>query len=460
VSIPTARTPAPALPVAVAVLGLAHAAIMIVYNLTRLGLPGIARLDDRFPWTLFWMGARAATTAAFVVAAVAAVSLARSRRSPGAALAAAGLVIGTLALVLELVVMWMYPQMDVRLGWRADASFALSWIHCFPPIVAAAGLCAAGWRDRAVRVIAPATMGAALVLGAPPPLERWAYQVAERGTWQWDPDVGDYVQVVDARLWIVPGIDAACALAWALGMAMVALRLPPIPADTVAPRPPAPALRRFAVSLVAMVVVGLAAGVAIAFAQGKPYADTRWLSLAIPIAVALVTAGVGVALTSLTVVDVTPRAARFAAFGAICVFWCVAVVAMQTLHSYRPRTGGPLDPVLFSVFEPPWMPGMVGAIVAALALLAMIAMLASASRQAGEPPGRAQALVILLAVVIGALTTPWVLGFGTRRAAMDSLQIATLVSAVVVNLVAWFALARSAWRTALAFDRSVIASPP
>jgi hypothetical protein len=459
VSIPAARTPAPALPVALVVIGLAHAAMVVVLNMWRVDLPGVGRLGPTFSFFLFWMGSRAATTSAFVVAAVAGVALARSRRSAGAALMAAGFVVGALALTVELVVYWMYPA-GASGRWRGEAMVGLSWVMCVLPVVTAVGLCAAGWRDRAVRLMAPATLGAALVVGAPPPLLRWAYQVVEGGTWQWDSDVGDYVQVVDARLWIVPGLTAVCAIAWALGMVMVSLRLPPIPADTVSPRPPAPALRRFAVSLIAMVVFGLAAGVAIAFAQGMPYADTRWLSLAIPISVAIVTAGVGVALVNLAVVDVTPHAARFAGFAAICVFWCVAVVAAQTLSSYRPRPSGGLNPLLFAIFEPPWMPGMVGAVVAALALLAMIAMLASAARQAGHRPGRAQALIIVLALVIGALTTPWVLGFGTRRVAMSSLQIATLVSATVVNLAAWFALARSAWRTARAFDGSVIASPP
>ncbi|HUQ03511.1 MAG TPA: hypothetical protein VM261_13510 [Kofleriaceae bacterium] len=459
-SIPAARPPSPALPVAVAVIGVSGAALTFVLNLIRVELGGFGSTGNMHFWVLFWMGARAATLGAFVVASVAAVSLARSRRSAGAALASASFIIGSLALAIELVVMWMHPQMEARVGWRGDVTLALGWVFCVPPIAGAAGLCAAGWSDRAVRLMAPATMGAALVVGAPPPLMRWAYQVAESGTWRWSADFGDYVQVPDARLWIVPGIDAVCAIAWALGMVMVALRVPPVPSDTVAPRPPAPALRRFAVSLVAMVVVGLAAGVAIAFAQGKPASDTGPLSLAIPISVAIVTAGVGAALVNLAVTDVTPRAARFAGFAAICVFWCVGVVAAQTLASYRPRPTGGINPLLFSVFEPPWMPGIAGAIVAALALLAMIAMLASASRQAGQPPGRAQTLVILLALAIGALTTPWVLGFGTRRVAMDSLQIATLVSAVVVNLVAWIALARSAWRTALAFDGSVIASRP
>ena len=106
------------------------------------------------------------------------------------------------------------------------------------------------------------------------------------------------------------------------------------------------------------------------------------------------------------------------------------------------------------------MPGMVGAAVAVMALLNINAALTHVARQAGQPPSRAQNIIILLALVIGALTTPWVLGFGTRSLEMDTLRIATLGSAALVNLAAWIALARSAWRTAIAFDEAVIASAP
>jgi hypothetical protein len=106
------------------------------------------------------------------------------------------------------------------------------------------------------------------------------------------------------------------------------------------------------------------------------------------------------------------------------------------------------------------MPGMVGAAVAVLAMLGMASALTAIARQAGQPPSRAQTINVVLALVIGALTTPWVLGFGTRRLPMDSLRIATLVSAAAVNLAAWIALARSAWRTAAALEKPVIASGP
>ncbi|MBZ0237358.1 MAG: hypothetical protein K8M05_33885, partial [Deltaproteobacteria bacterium] len=123
-------------------------------------------------------------------------------------------------------------------------------------------------------------------------------------------------------------------------------------------------------------------------------------------------------------------------------------------------TGPGLNPLLFAIFEPPWMPGMVGAAVAVVALLAIASSLAAIARQAGQRPSRVQTVVIVLALVIGALTTPWVLGFGTRRLELDTLRVATLASAAVVNLAAWIALARSAWRAAAAIDAPVIASAP
>ena len=93
------------------------------------------------------------------------------------------------------------------------------------------------------------------------------------------------------------------------------------------------------------------------------------------------------------------------------------------------------------------MPGMVGAVVAVVAILSMASALNAIARQAGQRPSRGQTVVVVLALVIGALTTPWVLGFGTRSLEMSSLRVATLVSAAVVNLAAWIALARSAWRS-------------
>jgi hypothetical protein len=82
----------------------------------------------------------------------------------------------------------------------------------------------------------------------------------------------------------------------------------------------------------------------------------------------------------------------------------------------------------------------------------MTAGLAAAARHAGQEPGRFQLVVVVLALVIGAATVPWLLGFGTRALPLDGLRIATLGSATVVNLAAWFALARAAWRTAAAAE--------
>jgi hypothetical protein len=100
------------------------------------------------------------------------------------------------------------------------------------------------------------------------------------------------------------------------------------------------------------------------------------------------------------------------------------------------------------------MPGMAGAVAAVAALLFITSGLAAVAREAGQPPGRAQAVIVLLALVIGAATVPWVLGFGTRTIPIDGLRIATLASAALLNLASWLAIARVAWRVAAALERT------
>lgn len=457
-SIPALRPPAPALPMAVAVAGISHAAIMIVLNIFRTDPDGLQDPDNARLWALFGIGGRAATIGAYIVAAVASLSLVRSRRSAGAALTAAAFVVASLAMCVELVATWMWPWFEANQGIRADVLDVTHWTLSATAVASVAGLCMAGWADRGVRLIAPAAIGASLIVSAPPPLIDRAFGWVERETWRWSVEAGAYVQIPDARMWIVPSIMAVATLAWAAAIAVLVMRQPPIPVDTVAPRPPAPALRRFAVSLLVMAAVAVAAGITIALVQGKPADGTGPLALLIPIVVGIAAAGVAAALVNIAVTDVEPRAARFTGFAAICVLWCVAVIAAQTLASQRPRASGPMNPLLFAIFEPPWMPGMVGAAVAVLALVGIAAALTALARQAGQRPSRVHTLVILLGLAIGALTTPWVLGFGTRSLEMSSLRVATLASAAVVNLAAWIALARSAWRTAAAFDEAVTAS--
>lgn len=462
-SIPALRPPPPALPVAAAVAAMAHAGLTIALNVIRMDPWPLYNPAYQRYWPLITMGARAVTIGAMIVGAAAALSLVRARRSAGAALTAAAFLTAAVALCAELVATWIWPWYEAGRGWRADVLHVTDWVIAAPPLLAAIGLCAAGWADRAVRVIAPGAIGAGLVLASPPPLTSWAYSWIEHGTWRWSVEAGSYVQVPDARMWIVPGMIAAASLAWGVGVVLLVQRLPPVPVDTVAPRPPAPALRRLAVALLAMAAIAVVAGIAIALLQGKPAHGARPFELAIPIAVAVACTAVAAALVNVAVTDVVPRAVRGAAIAAIAVLWCVAVVAAQTLASQRPDPdlSGGLNPLLeFAIFDPPWMPGMVGAAVAVVALLAMASTLTAIARQAGQRPSRVQTVIIVLALVIGALTTPWVLGFGTRRLEMDTLRVATLASAAIVNLAAWIALARSAWRTAAALDAPVIASAP
>lgn len=213
------------------------------------------------------------------------------------------------------------------------------------------------------------------------------------------------------------------------------------------PRSPAPSLRRLAVALAVVAVVVIAAGLAVALAQGQPSARTHPLELVVPVAVAVAAALLAAALLELLRADLPPRASRALAVAAVLVVWIVAVVAAQTLWARRgaPRPG-------FTIFEDPWMPGLVGAAVAGAALLALAVGLDALARAGGRAPARGHAAIVALALVVGAATAPWVLGFGTRSQPLDGLRVATLGSAALVNLVAWLALARGAWRAAADAD--------
>jgi len=447
VSIPALRPPPPALPVAALVAAVAHAGTTVALNLIRAGTWSSYGPSYQWRWPLIAMGGRAITIGAMIVAAAAALALVRARRSAGAALTAAAFVTSSVVLCVELVATWIWPWHEAGAGWRGDVLHVTDWVIAAPPLLAVIGLCAAGWADRGVRLVAPGALGAGLVMSSPPPLTSWAYAWVEHGTWQWSVEAGSYVQLPDTRMWIVPGVLASASVAWGIGVALLVHRQPPVPVDTVAPRPPAPALRRLTVALLVMAAVAVAAGIALALVQGKPADGARPLELVIPIVVGLACVGVAAALVDLAVTDVVPVAARAAAVAAIAVLWCVAVIAAQTIGSQRPDPDDRFGPPLFAVFDPPWMPGMVGAVVAVVAILSMASALNAIARQAGQRPSRGQTVVVVLALVIGALTTPWVLGFGTRSLEMSSLRVATLVSAAVVNLAAWIALARSAWRS-------------
>jgi hypothetical protein len=257
----------------------------------------------------------------------------------------------------------------------------------------------------------------------------------------------------------VPSLLALGRLAWAGATVVIAMRQPAVPVDTVASRPPAPALRRFAVSLIVMAAVAIAAGITLAFNPRTDAYTISALDLVVPIVVGIIASAVAAALVDVAHTDVVPVSSRRAAVAAICVLWCVAVLAAMMLSRPRFGTTGGLNPLLGSLLTAETtMPAMVGAGVVAIALLNIAQALSACAQQAGLRPSRAQTVIIILALAIGALTTPWVLGFGERGVPMDSLRIATLVSAAVVNLAAWIALARSAWRAAAAFDEVVIAS--
>jgi hypothetical protein len=462
VSIPAQRPPPPALPVAIAILGAGTAVPILAHTYLRVNVHGWGGEGYRLSMLLS-MATTALAIAATWVAAIAALSHARARRSPGTALTSAAFVLGALALCVQLVVIWMWPWGGTASGWRHDTFAVIDWVLCAVPVLATAGLCASGWTDRAVRLIAPAAIGAALLAEPPPPLLTWAFQTVEFGAYKWDTTIGDYRLVPDGRLWIVPSLLALGRLAWAGATAWLVARQAPIPVDTVTPHPPAPALRRFAVSLIAMAVVALAAGIVLAFTpKSATFGSTLMLDIVIPILVAIAAAVVGATLVNIAVTDVAPVPSRRAAVAAICVLWCVAVLVAVILSRPRFSPGEGLNPLLSAMVEnrTPTMPSMVGAGVAALALLNIVQAVSACAQQAGLRPSRGQNVIVILALAIGALTTPWVLGFGERGVQLDSLRIATLVSAAMVNLAAWIALARSAWRAAAAFDDAVIASAP
>ncbi len=458
------------MPLAVAVWGAGSAALALSLNALRVDVEGWRLGHNQRLWTLLTLGGAALAIGSMIAAAAAALSLLRARRSAGAALTVAAFGGGALVLVVQLVATWSWPLDVASRGWRLDALVVGDWVRCAVPVLATIGLCAAGWADRGVRLIAPGAIGAALLAVPPPPLVSWAHSWIEHGAWRWDVDAGAYVMRPDGRMWIVPALIAVGGLAWAAGTAVLVLRQPAVPTDAVAPRSPAPALRRFAVASVVMPIVAVAAGLAIALAQGQPASETRLLAVLIPVAVGAASALVALSLLAIAGADVAPAASRRCTAAAILILWCVAVVAAQTLWSQRPEAPSRF----FTVFEAPWMPGMVGAAFAVLALLCIASALAVVARQAppadaqsrqtgagprshrwaGQPASRHQGIIVVLALVIGAATAPWVLGFGTRELPLDPLRVATLASAAIINLGSWLALARTAWRLAAALDRT------
>lgn len=440
-SIPAARHPAPALPMVVALIGVAAA----------VGWLAVAWVDAQEAQrgvfggplsTLVRLGFNALWSGLSLAALVTTFGLARTRRSPGAALATAAMAVNVLSVVPVLVAFYVWPLTDAFGGWRGDVLRIARWEGIAVGAAFVGGLAWAAWEDRTVRVVAAAALGAALLQAPPPPIEDWLYERLARRAWAFD---GPMPRLADPfLLWIVPTVMATAALAAGLLEAWIAHRLPRVPADATAPRPPARALRGFAVALVVMALVAIAAGLTVAVVQGKPASATGSLGLVIPLAVALATAGVAAALFALAIADVGARAARRFTLAGVLVTWCVTVTLVQTLWSRRPQPPG----ARFTVFEAPWMPGMVGAAVAVAALLAIAGALDATARELGQRPSRAQGAIIVLALVVGAATVPWLLGFGTRALPLDGLRIATLASAAVVNLAAWFALARAAWRCA------------
>lgn len=453
-TIPRPLAAAPALPVTLAALGLGPAVAALMVNARRVEVlgwqAGTWAPGHGDPWSaarLWLLGGRALALGAAVTAGVAALTLARRRRSPGLALTTAALVSLALAIAVELIATWTWRGGAGPGAWHDRVVDACAWARAAAVPLATAGVCAAAWADRGVRVLTPATLGAALLAAPPPPLLEQAYGWAEHDAYRWSSEAGTYLLVPDARLWLVPGALAAAAAAWAVMAALVAARLPPLVAGSVAPRSPAPSLRRLAVALAVVAVVVIAAGLAVALAQGQPSARTHPLELVVPVAVAVAAALLAAALLELLRADLPPRASRALAVAAVLVVWIVAVVAAQTLWARRgaPRPG-------FTIFEDPWMPGLVGAAVAGAALLALAVGLDALARAGGRAPARGHAAIVALALVVGAATAPWVLGFGTRSQPLDGLRVATLGSAALVNLVAWLALARGAWRAAADAD--------
>lgn len=443
-SLPAARDPAPSLAPSLAVLGIVGAAHGLLLNWFRVEMWTSYTPRSLHHWTLVTLGAQAMAIGALTAAAVAAVALVRARRSPGAALAAAALLAGVVSAAVTMYAYWLYPGHEASRGWRYEVIGLGQWAAFAQSVLTVIGLAAAAWDDRGVRLFAPVALGAALVASPPPPLLRWAYARAEAGSTTIE---GALMIIDEGRMWIVPGMIGAAAVTWGLTAAWLAHRQLRIPADAMAPRPPAPALRAFAISLLVMAAVAIVAGLTIAVVQGRRHDETGILPVLIPVSVGAAALLVAGALLWITMTDVPAAAARRFGGAAVLALWCVAVVAGQTLSSRRPVAPGSR----FTVFEAPWMPGMVGAVVAVAALLLITSGLAACARAAGRPPSRLQTVIVLLALVIGAATVPWLLGFGTRVLPLDGLRIATLGSAALVNLAAWIALARTAWRTAAAY---------
>jgi hypothetical protein len=438
--IPEARHPAPALPMLLLLMGLSSAAGDLLIFHDHVDSMFFGR-DQRFTFLLrlsvFALGCGLA-----VAGAVTLVGLARTRRSPGAALAAAAGVSTALMVVPITVAFYLWPPHETWDGLRGQVVRVSMWQATFTTAVITAGLAWAAWQDRAVRLLAAAAIGAGLLATPPPPLEEWLWEHVTRPAL----DLGSDGRIIHdvPRFWATTLATSAGALAWGVLAAVIAHRLPRVPADAVAPRPPRRALRAFAVSLILMALLAIAAGLTLAAVIGKPASETGRLDVIIPIAVAAGASLVAAALLWLAITDVGAAASRRLVIAAALVIWCVVVTTAQTLFSQRPEPAGSR----FAVFEAPWMPGMAGAVVAAAALVAIAGALDGIARHLGQRPSRAQTVVVVLALVVGAATVPWLLGFGTRVLPMDGLRIATLSSAALVDLAAWLALARSAWRSA------------
>jgi hypothetical protein len=444
VTIPATRHPAPALPLILILAGVSTGLAWLV--LTWAEIQRVTRGEDAGRFIVIRLGFHAGWSGFAVAALVSTFGLARTRRSPGAALATAALAANVLAIVPATIAFHVWPLDAAFAGWRGDVLRIAGWQQTGVSAVFTGGLIWAAWGDHAVRVVAAAAFGAALLSSPPPPIEDWLFERFVLRGWE----LGGLPRVADPVLvWSVPVVLATLGLCSSVLTAWIAHRLPRVPADAMAPRPPARALRWFAAALVTMAVVAIVAGLVIAVVQGKPASETGALGLYIPIAVGLATAGVAAALLALSITDVGAAASRRYAVAAALVTWCVTVTAAQTLWSRRPQQPG----ARFTVFESPWMPGMVGAAVAVAALHAIAGALDATARALGQRPSRAQSAIVVLALVIGAATVPWLLGFGTRAQPMDGLRVATLASAAAVNLAAWMALARAAWRCGASVPR-------
>ena len=427
---------APALTLAIAVLGVSWAGAILGWR--ALGLSGGRDLQgtaDRM--LLLHLAQVAAFAAAAALVAVGGLELARARRSPGAfVVAAAGAaLVGWLG--LGMVAMWTWPFPGAGRGWRAQVLAIDPWLRLGALLAITGGLIAAGWADRVVRVLAAPALGAAGLAIPPPPLHRLVLGWLE-------PPVTVGPLPPEWRFWVGPGLLALGGLSWAAVTTVIVRAQPRGPVRVLEPAAVARAARRLGVAIVILAAVAIAAGVILAVVQKRP---TRWaaeLGLMIPVAVGAATVALGAALLGLAWVEVATGARRRLAVAALCVLWLVGVVAGQTVWSQ----GVPRPPVLI-VFHSPWMSPLVAAAVAIVALIATWSALADLGTRVGLPRRRGHTVVVALAVALGALTAPWVLGFG-RSFALDTVRVVTLATAAVVNLGAFVAVARAAFQVARA----------